>query len=162
MTDEPPDGDDNAADSRRTETAAGEDVSRGLPASVLELDEVFAALGHARRRYLLYTLVDGSSEETLPELAVKIAAWEQDKSISEVTDEERRRVHISLYHSHIPKLVDLDVLEYDEGENVIVRALNTEQVQAVLEGAGAELDDRQEKHAQRKRTGESDDVEESE
>ena len=50
--------------------------------SVLDLDEVFAALGHPRRRYLLYTLVNERGAETLPEVATKIAAWEQDKPTS--------------------------------------------------------------------------------
>lgn len=123
-------------------------VSDNSTERVLELDEVFTALDHSRRRYLLYTLVNERSEETLSELATNIVAWEQDKPTEEVTNEERRRVHVSLYHSHIPKLADLNVLEYREGEDIIVRARNTEQVKGVLDGAGAELDSRQEDHAQ--------------
>lgn len=122
--------------------------------SVLDLDEVFAALGHPRRRYLLYTLVNGGNAETLRGLATKIAAWEQDKPTSEVTDEERRRVQISLVHSHIPKLEDLGVLDFREREDRIVQARNTQQVQAVLNGAGAELDSRQETHAKHRDTDE--------
>ncbi|MFC6977302.1 hypothetical protein ACFQL1_25365 [Halomicroarcula sp. GCM10025709] len=133
----------NASDHFMTDS--GSDAS-----GVLELNEVFAALGHPRRRYLMYTLVNESTEETLPKLATKIAAWEQDKTVNEVTDDERRRVHASLYHSHIPKLADLGVLEYKEADDIIVKALNTEQVQAVLNGAGAELDSRQETHAQQR------------
>ena len=123
-------------------------VSDNSTERVLELDEVFTALDHSRRRYLLYTLVNERSEQTLSELATNIVAWERDKPIDEVTDEERRRVHVSLYHSHIPKLADLSILEYRESEDVIVRARNTEQVKGVLDGAGAELDSRQEDHAQ--------------
>lgn len=123
-------------------------VSDNSTERVLELDEVFTALDHSRRRYLLYTLVNERSEQTLSELATNIVAWERDKPIDEVTDEERRRVHVSLYHSHIPKLADLGILEYRESEDVIVRARNTEQVKGVLDGAGAELDSRQEDHAQ--------------
>jgi len=119
----------------------------GPPDPILELDEVFAALGHPRRRYLLYTLVSGSNEAPLPELAANIAAWELEKPVSEVTEEKQRAVHVSLYHSHVPKLFSLGIVEYREEENVIVRAVNTTQVQAVLDGAGAELDSRQESHA---------------
>lgn len=123
-------------------------VSDNSTERILELDEVFTALDHSRRRYLLYTLANERSEETLSELATNIVAWEQDKPAGEVTDEERRRVHVSLYHSHIPKLADLGIVEYREGEDIIVRARNTEQVKGVLDGAGAELDSRQEDHAQ--------------
>jgi hypothetical protein len=131
---------------KATETEEAMGNSNRDPDSILELDEVFAALGHPRRRYLLYTLVNGSTEAPLPELAADIAAWELEKPASEVTAAERRTVHISLYHSHIPKLASLGVVDYDEAENVIVRAVNTAQVQAVLDGAGAELDSRQESH----------------
>ena len=119
----------------------------GAPDPILELDEVFVALGHPRRRYLLYALVNGSTEAPLSDLAADIAAWELDKPASEITAAEQRDVHISLYHSHIPRLASLGIVDYHEAENVIVRAVNTAQVQAVLEGAGAELDSRQESHA---------------
>ena len=137
----------------------------GAPDPILELDEVFVALGHPRRRYLLYALVNGSTEAPLSDLAVTSlaglssshaamsaakshsGAWELDKPVSEVTAGEQRDVHISLYHSHIPQLASLGIVDYQEAENVIVRAVNTAQVQAVLDGAGAELDSRQESHA---------------
>lgn len=119
----------------------------GTPDPILELDEVFVALGHPRRRYLLYALVNGSTEAPLSDLAADIAAWELDKPASEVTAAEQRDVHISLYHSHIPRLASLGIVDYHEAGNVIVRAVNTAQVRAVLEGAGAELDSRQESHA---------------
>jgi len=139
--------DQTAADSRSTQSG-GQVGSAGVDVDgVLELDGVFAALGHPRQRYLLYTLVRDAGDKTLTELAEKIVAWEQDKPISKVSDDERTRVEVSLYHSHVPKLADLGVLEYQEGENIIVRARNTEQVQAVLGGAGGTTDSQQEAHA---------------
>jgi hypothetical protein len=141
----PDDSEEATGTAAETEDALGD--PNGSPNPVLELDEVFAALGHPRRRYLLYTLVNGSTEAHLSDLAVDIAAWELEKPASEVTAAERRTVHISLYHSHIPKLGSLGIVDYHDGENVIVRAVNTAQVQAVLDGAGAELDSRQESHA---------------
>lgn len=144
MDDPPTEGDE--ARTRTEESTPEEPID--VP-TLLELDEVFSALSHPRRRYLLYTLINGHSEETLPELATKIVAWERDKSTAEVTDEERREVHLSLYHAHVPKLADLGIVEYRQAEDIIVRARNTEQVQAVLDGAGAELDQRQEDHARR-------------
>lgn len=132
--------------------------SSGDPRDVLELDEVFTALGHPRRRYLLYTLVNEQDEEELSDIATKIVAWEMDKPLTEVRDDERRRVHVSLYHSHVPKLADLGVLEYKEKEEeILVQARNAEQVQAVLNGAGAEHDSRQETHAKQRDPNSKDD-----
>ena len=143
MTEEDPD----ETSGKATETEDAKGNPNMAPDPVLELNDVFAALGHPRRRYLLYTLVNGSTEAPLSELAADIAAWELEKPASEVTAAERRKIHISLYHSHIPKLASLEIVDYHEGENIIVRAVNTAQVQAVLDGAGAELDSRQESHA---------------
>ncbi|WP_135851944.1 DUF7344 domain-containing protein [Halorussus salinus] len=144
--DSPPRSYSDSTDRGETEPTSTPRSDDGLR-SVLELDDVFAALNNPRRRYLVYTLVEGSDEETLTELATKIAAWEDDVSTDEVTDERRKRVQASLYHSHVPKLADLGVLSYDADKEVIVRAENTEQVEAVLHGAGTELDARQEAHA---------------
>jgi len=108
---------------------------------------VFAALGHPRRRYLLYTLVNGDSESTLGELAANIVAWERQKPTAAVTDDERQRVEAALYHAHVPKLVDLGVVEYDADAGVVAATSNADQVRAVLDGAGAEIDQRQERHA---------------
>lgn len=116
------------------------------PPAVLERDEVFAALAHQRRRYLLYALVNENSEETLSELAVKIAAWEENKSPTEITDEERDPVRISLYHFHIPKLADFGILESHQAEDTIIRAKDTEQVEAVLGFADGEEGAREQTH----------------
>jgi hypothetical protein len=141
--------DDNPEEPPATSTNTSDAMTNpdGGTDPVLELDEVFEALDHPRRRYLLYTLVNGGNEETLSRLAAKIASWEQGIDASEVTDEKQQKVHVSLYHCHIPRLAALEIVDYQEEKDIIVRAVNTTQVQAVLDGAGAELDSRQEAHA---------------
>lgn len=68
---------------------------------------------------------------------------------ADVTDYNRDQMYISLYHAHVPKLVDLEIIEFADGddEEVIVPDENAAQVLAVLEGAGASLDTMQETHA---------------
>ncbi len=105
---------------------------------VLELDGVFTALSHARRRYLLYLLVNGRGEEMASSLAAGVASLERDKPVEEVSDDERSEVLTALYHFHLPKLADLDLIEYERDESV-VRAENAERVRAVLDGANAAL-----------------------
>ncbi|MFC4550599.1 MULTISPECIES: DUF7344 domain-containing protein [Halorussus] len=153
--DEDPSKDRNTCDaSRATESRSGTLRSDDPAETILELNEVFAAISHPRRRYLLYTLINGSCDETLAELATKIAAWERDEPLADVSDEDRRDVQVSLYHSHVPKLADLGILTYERSDDIIVRAENTAQVQAVLDGAGAEVDARQEDHARNRRQDE--------
>ncbi|GKZ15997.1 hypothetical protein HAL_38780 [Haladaptatus sp. T7] len=52
-----------------------------------------------------------------------------------------------LYHSHVPKLVDLDVIEFDGDTETITPGPHAVQVLTALEGAGGSLDNRQETHA---------------
>lgn len=128
------------------EASTGETPS--IPPGVLELDTVYETLGHPRRRYLCYTLLE-DREWTLREVARKVAAWEHDVSEDEVPNRESERAHVSLYHAHVPKLVDEGVVEFDATTETIRAGENAEQVLAALEGVGASVDADQERHAGR-------------
>lgn len=130
----------------------GESSSR--PPAYLDLNHVFDALAHPRRRYLLYTLSE-EAEWTLWELATKVASWELDIPLDMVTDDEIERVYVSLYHNHIPRLVEDDVIEFSEGAETISAASNAEQVLAALEGVGGSTDHRQQEHAEGSKQNES-------
>lgn len=119
------------------------------PAEILEMEYVFEALAHPRRRYLVYSLLS-DTRWTLRELATKLVAWERDISEEAVTAFDRDEMFVSLYHAHVPKLVDFDIIEYEDGEEgVVVAAENAVQVLAALEGLGASLDTAQELHARK-------------
>lgn len=120
--------------------------------SVLELDHVFGVLDHPRRRYLLYAMAT-DDQWTLRELATKLVAWEQDLDEEAVDEDQCDRMYVSLYHVHVPRLVEHGVVGFDEETETISRADHTEQVFAVLEGAGASLDSLQEQHAGRTYSG---------
>ncbi|WP_255195356.1 DUF7344 domain-containing protein [Halorarius litoreus] len=112
----------------------------------LEIEPVYEALGHSRRRYLCYTLFE-TTEWSLTDLATKIAAWENDIPEHAVSADQREEVYVSLYHAHVPKLVDEDVITFDEATETITTAEHAEQVLTALEGIGASLDSNQEAHA---------------
>jgi len=116
------------------------------PREILELDHVYEALGHKRRRYLCYTLLE-STEWSLTDLATKIAAYENDCFESDVPASQREQVFVSLYHVHVPKLVAEDVIRFDETDEVIEPGPNARQVLLALEGMGATVDVEQEAHA---------------
>jgi hypothetical protein len=117
------------------------------PQEILELDYVFEALAHSRRRYILYSL-HAETEWTLRDLARKLVAWEQNIPESAVLDHERDEMYVSLYHTHLPKLVAWNIIKIDGGSGgTIVPAENAVQVLAALEGVGASLDTAQESHA---------------
>lgn len=116
------------------------------PEEILELDHVYEALGHPRRRYLCYTLLE-DTEWTLRDLATKIAAWENDTADNTVSDRQRQQVYTALYHAHVPKLVDEGVITFDSMTERITPAEHAEQVLTALQGVGASLDTRLETHA---------------
>ncbi|WP_458205249.1 DUF7344 domain-containing protein [Haladaptatus sp. NG-SE-30] len=124
-------------------------VRTGVPEirqGVLELEHVFTSLADSRRRYLLYSL--GSENEwSLTEVATKVAAWEMDIPKGEVPQDEIEKTYASLYHVHVPKLVDEKVIEFDEANETIHPGEHTEQVVSALAGVGASLDADQETHA---------------
>ncbi|MFB6139709.1 MAG: hypothetical protein ABEJ26_04660 [Halosimplex sp.] len=135
-----------SADDRSATSAGAPSDATVPPAEILDLDHVYAALDHPRRRYLCYTLLE-DDEWTLEELAAKVAAWEDGAPEREVTARRRENVYVSLYHAHVPKLVDLGVVAFDEGRETITPAEHAEQVLTALQGMGASLDANQETHA---------------
>lgn len=116
------------------------------PQAILEIDYVYEAFGHSRRRYLCYSLLE-DPEWSLDELARKIAAWENDDPEHAVTERTQEQVYVSLYHAHVPKLVDNGVISFDESDEEITPGENAEQVMEALEGMGASLDTNLESHA---------------
>lgn len=85
----------------------------------LSRDEVFDILSNSRRRYMIYHLVRQGGDATLSELADQITAWENETTVERIGNDQRRRVYISLYQTHLPKLVDHDIVSYDEEEKTV-------------------------------------------
>lgn len=93
----------------------------------LSKDELFRILSNARRRYIIYHLHNAGQEMSLKDLATIIAAEENETEIGDVTDDDRQRVYISLYQTHLPKLEESGIIEYDEERRTVT--LTTETVQ---------------------------------
>ena len=115
------------------------DGDRSLPQETLEVDYVYEALAHARRRYLCYSLLE-DTRPSLTELATEIVAWEDDVPEEAVTQRHRDRVSVSLYHTHVPTLVDAGVVAFDEVNGTITAAENADEVLAALIGIGGSLE----------------------
>lgn len=119
------------------------------PTSALDQDEMFEALTHERRRYLLYTLFDDDAI-SLQELAKKLTSWEDGVPKVDIDEEKFERVYASLYHAHVPKLADLDIIDFDRANETITEGANAEPVLQALEMTGASRSNNLENHARRK------------
>lgn len=97
-----------------------ETMSTDTPQSAdMSPDLVFEILSNTRRRMVLYYLRQQGGPVSVQELAGEIAAIENDVSVDELTRQQRKRVYVSLYQTHLPKLEDTGIIQYDDdGEEV--------------------------------------------
>lgn len=88
-------------------------------AEQLSQDEVFEVLKSPRRRYALYYLRREGGQTDLSDLTEQVAAWENETTTSALTTEQRKRVYISLYQTHLPKLDEANIVEYDRDAGIV-------------------------------------------
>lgn len=100
-----------------TETAHAD--AAGDPDEALPLDLAFEILKNGRRRMVLEELAAAGGEVTLGELSETIAARENDKTVAEISSEERKRVYVGLYQAHLPKMDGADVVQFNKDRGLI-------------------------------------------
>lgn len=83
--------------------------------SRLSKDTLFEIVKNQRRRDVLSYLKRRNGEATLGELAEHIAAKENGVEVGALSSSQRKRVYIGLYQSHLPKLADTGVVDFDKG-----------------------------------------------
>ncbi|MDF9746951.1 DUF7344 domain-containing protein [Natrinema salsiterrestre] len=120
---------------RETETVAS--------SPELSLDDVYHLLQTKRRRDVLRYLREAEEPVRLRELAEQVAAWEQETTIDELSSDERQRVYISLYQSHLPKLDNHGIVDYDKDRGRVEPTARTPLLDSYLEPpTGADSSDR--------------------
>lgn len=78
-------------------------------------DDVFDLLANSRRRTIIQSL-DEDGPLSKRELVEYVAAEEGEKTIEQISNDERKRVHVALHQVHLPKLVKHSIIEEDDGE----------------------------------------------
>lgn len=85
----------------------------------LSKDVVFELLTSPRRRAVICYLKSIGGEATRGELAEHLAAAEHGIDPEEVSAQQRKRLYISLYQVHLPRMAEAEVIEYDEDRGTI-------------------------------------------
>lgn len=98
----------------------------------LTRDNVFDLLSNPRRRYILYYLRTHDGPIKLTDLADEVAAWEYDTDVEELSKQERKRVYVSLYQTHVPKLAEIGLVDYDASVGLIRPTRRVRAVDAYL------------------------------
>jgi DNA-binding transcriptional ArsR family regulator len=78
----------------------------------LTASAVFDLLSNTRRRCVIHFLHE-EPETTVRELSRHVAAWENDVELSAVSAKQRKRVYTGLHQTHLPRLEDHGIVEYD-------------------------------------------------
>ncbi|WP_224269160.1 DUF7344 domain-containing protein [Haloprofundus salinisoli] len=99
----------------------------------LSREDAFETLSNRRRRYAIHALLQEDAPVELGELSRQVAAWETGQSPSAVTSEERRRVYNALQQSHLPKMHDVGVVEYDRDRGIISTTTEASNLHVYLE-----------------------------
>lgn len=81
--------------------------------------DAFEILKNRRRRDILHYLKQNGSEANVGNMAKQIAAWENNKEVDAVTSKQRKRLYTALYQSHLPKMDDVGILEYDQRSGTV-------------------------------------------
>ncbi len=98
----------------------------------LSQDVVFDLLSSPRRRFVLYYLNQVDDSVTIGDLADEVAAWENEVDVEELSSQQRKRVYVSLYQTHVPKMDDAGIIEYDSDSGKVVLADQAVDISAYL------------------------------
>ena len=93
------------------------------------VDTVFEILAHHRRRYALECLREYENPLPLADLADEVAVREHDAPLPEVPSETVKRVYLSLYHTHIPKLAAAEYVEYSQERDAVTLTEHSERAE---------------------------------
>ncbi|WP_255198820.1 DUF7344 domain-containing protein [Halorarius litoreus] len=110
-------GDDQTESSTASsEVATAEPDADDYPVS---LDNIFEILKNQRRRHVLWYLAQQEGAVSLRDLSEFVAAEENEKPISQLSSQERKRVYVGLYQCHLPKMDDMGFVKFNKDRGFI-------------------------------------------
>ena len=124
----------------------------------ISMDEIFHILQNERRRNVLRYLRETDGPVRMRDVAEQAAAWEHDTTVEALTSDQRQRVYIPLYQSHLPKLDKAGLIEYQQKRGIVERKPLADHFDRFLEvhpESGSETDPEQESESVAEETRES-------
>lgn len=102
------------------------------PDERLDRDDVFHILQCRRRRLVLKYLQEHDGPADMRDITERIAALENDTTVAQLRSQERQRVYIALYQSHLPKMDRDGIITYQQDRGVVERTERTAQFDPYL------------------------------
>lgn len=100
--------------------------------------ELFDVLADQRRRYVLDLLRERGEALTLGDVAEEVAAREAERAGAGPSNEDVRRIRLTLRHLHLPKLADAGVVVHDRERRTVALAVDPGLLDTFLGPAVAE------------------------
>lgn len=100
----------------------------------LSVDDRFKLLKNSRRRKIIKYLSEHRDPTTRSELAEIIAADEIGIPVSDLGSDQRKRVYVSLYQTHLPTLKRDEVIRYDSSRGTVEPGPNMDELVRYLRG----------------------------
>lgn len=101
----------------------------------LSRTEIFDVLSNQRRRYILHYLKQREKADfvDLRDIVDQVAAWECETTVDQLDSAERKRVYTAIRQSHLPKLHDVGVVEYNNKRGTVELTDTAREVEVYLE-----------------------------
>jgi len=87
--------------------------------SELSRNDIFDLLSNRRRRFVVHALKRMEEPVELAELSRYVAAWEMEMEPEEIDYEDRRSVYVTLRRTHLPKMDEKNVLQFNKSEKTV-------------------------------------------
>ena len=98
---------------------SGTDDGLNAHESELSRKDIFDLLSNRRRRFVLHALKRMEEPVELAELSTYVAAWEMEIEPEEIDSEDRRSVHVTLKRTHLPKMDEKNVIQFNKSEKTV-------------------------------------------
>ncbi len=104
-----------------SERQAKVDTQVALPSNEedISVEVLFDAFGSSHRRFVLSKLSQTPTPMQIEDLAFRLAAWEKDIAVADVSPETAEDVEVLLYHVHLPKMADFGLVTYDSAAGTV-------------------------------------------
>lgn len=101
-----------------------EDLSKG---------EIFEVLQNKRRRFVLQYLRRHGGPVDLGDLATEVASLEYETVCEDISKKQRKRVYTTLQQTHLPRMHDVGIVDYDSEDGTIDTTPHTDDLTVYLE-----------------------------
>lgn len=88
-------------------------------AGALAPETAFELLSHSRRLGLLECLKDHDETLGLTDASEAVASAVEDKPVQEIEADTVKQISMALYHSHIPRLEEHGIVDYDQERDLV-------------------------------------------